>query len=240
MYTAHQKIKTYSSWFSNNKALRTVLIKGIAKNAHLELMNAYKIGRRFSIGILGLGLLLTCLSFNNSSINNNQLYSNDLPTIHGTITQIKKQYTRKKALNKIHIKLQEYPDFMFTISDTELTTFLYSNTINEISNGQFIQINLLKDTYLKHITKAENLTLFEAIFDLEMITVKGLKTVQKTYISIEEVNKQQRYTNNLFVLGIISLALLLFGIILIIESTQKAIYRYPQNHLLSLPINTSQ
>lgn len=227
VYTTNQKIKIQSNLNSNYNDIYRVLVNGKIKNTHLETVWNYKIIRRYSIGILSIGTLLTSIFLNMFLNKDNTLYQDELSTLQSTVSHIVKVKDEKQSY--IEIELNEYPNFIFIISGTAYRSSQSEDIIREISKGELIQIDLFKTTYLKHIIKAKALSIFERLFYLNIITVKGLKTKQKTFLSLEEINKQKRFeSNSIGFYLIFSAGILLFGAYLVIDTTQKAIYRYPK------------
>ncbi len=236
LYTKKEVLKINSFTYSNYFHFKNKCILGLTKNTDLESMHTYVIIRNYAIGILGFGLLFMFISLNLFLEKYNYIPKEDLSTLQGTVAYCI-EIKEKKNTNRIEIKLNEYPDFIFELSGSQFISSQSNAIVSTIKKGDLIQIDLFKALYNKYIIKAYPLNALEQMFTLETISVNGLRTSKHTYLSIDDINKQKRSdSNSLLLFVFISLSLILLGFYVLIDTTQKAIYRYPPNYLGSVKL----
>lgn len=191
IFTDRQKEKISSSTISNYFQLKSALTKGLIRDEYSESLWLYKVNKRFGIGFIIIGLLFSFGMLNVYLKKDIEIQSNQLTTLTGTISETPK-IDRRKSSRWINLKLVEYPKFNFKISGIRFHA-AYSNAIvAELKASNQIELDILKDTYDKKISRTKELTFIDKTVNYNQITVNGLRKDDRVYLRLENINTEQK------------------------------------------------
>lgn len=189
IFTEKHKETISSSAFYKYKQLKSELTMGIERDEHSERLWSYKVNKRFGIGFIIFGLLLSIILWA-GDFKNEKIHSSELTTIKATIAETP-QIAQGKSSKRISLKLLEYPEFKFNISGNRFYASHSDAIVGEISANDIIELDIRTDTYEKKITKTKDLTFVDKSFNYQVIAVNGLRKNGTSYLSIEDINREQ-------------------------------------------------
>lgn len=191
IFTSKRKEKISSFTISNYHELKVALTRGIDRNEYSEKLWAYKVHKRFGIGfiILGLSFLIGMLSV--YSEKDREIIPDQLTTITVTIVKTP-EIERRKSSRWIDLKVEEYPNFTFEIDGIRFHASDSDEIVTDLKARDRIELDILKDTYLKKISQTKDLSFLDKTVNYSFISVNGLRKDGKVYLKLEDINQEHK------------------------------------------------
>lgn len=149
-----------------------------------------------------------------SFISKSEVSKEELIEIKGTLKEDINIVKLNKGGEVLVIKLNEYPDFEFTIGSVTLRHTNFSNLINDYKKDSFIAFKIKTEDYQIKIEHPKTISVFNFSLDFDKIPVVEISQGNFTYLSLNDYNKGHRENNYIgFVFFmVVSLALAYSGI----------------------------
>ena len=175
----------------------------------------FKEKKKLIIGlIIAAGLILLFLWDSKQGRDDNRIIKSDeLTQIKGTLANHPKIETAEQGSPWVSIKLKEYPEFKFDVSEIKYEAFKAKEFVNEIKLGDTISIDILSYDYNTKIKKDKSLRISEKLINYSFIEPYGLKANGKSYITLADLNKA--WTDNKSLSWVLYIAGTLFLIFII-------------------------
>lgn len=217
IFTKDSKCTISSSSHSNYELLKKELARGKKKNSFAEKMWHYKIRRRYGIGFSIFGLIFLSLFGRIHLKDDVEVLQDQLAKIEGIVVNNVEVKTTGKGsgTRSIEIELEEYPKFIFNLGGSGLDATNVNSLVNNVQQGEKIEIKILKDQYQKKITKEVELGFWDKTINYRIIGIYGIKDKQNSYFSLEQFNRNtivDRNSWSMYLLLGFSFSILGFGI----------------------------
>lgn len=187
LFTDRSRLKITSSLITNYPKLASALTTGKKRDIYSEKLWHYKVSKRYGIGFIVFGVLLTTIPIRNYFKAPDVITTNQLKTLNVTIAKPLK-INKHKSSRYINVMVTEYPNFIFEITGTRYKAARSKNLVNEISNGDIVKIDILIETYEKKLSKTKELSFLDKTVNYNQITVNGLRKSNKHYLTLEDIN----------------------------------------------------
>lgn len=157
-------------------------------------MWSIKVNRRFGVGFAIFGFLFISLMVKiyfdrKSVITNDQIRTISSQLVH----QLEIERTSPKSVSKvIKIKLADYEDFTFDIGGHSFNATDTRKLLNEVKNGDIIELDIKLETFEKKITKTRALTFFDKSVNYHFIPVYGLRKGNSEYLELKDYNIEHK------------------------------------------------
>jgi hypothetical protein len=188
IFTGNQKAKISSSVISNYSLFKERLSTNTPRNEYAEKVWAYRVNRRYGWGFFVAGLLFISLFLKIFTTPYKEILPDQITSIKGTVSEKLKIDYGHKSSRSIRIKLDEYSSFTFLISGHSFYASDKKGILANISSGDIIQLDILSEAYSKKLTKTEELTFWDKGINYKIISVKGLRTDNRKYLTLNSIN----------------------------------------------------
>ncbi|MDG4949597.1 hypothetical protein NLM59_01555 [Weeksellaceae bacterium KMM 9724] len=192
IFTSNSKFKISSSNFENYDSLKNKLTSGKRRNLELELEWVRKSNRKFGIGFLIVGILFSVFFYNLYRNENKELNTEDITTIKGKIINDVEIEKGTKGKRSIEIRIEEHPEFIFTLSGNSYYASNSKNYVSKAKKGDLISLDIETEIYLKKLTEEKELELWDKIINYDIIPVYGLKDNNYKYLTLEKYNNKRK------------------------------------------------
>ncbi|POY35000.1 hypothetical protein C3K47_17230 [Solitalea longa] len=195
IYTEETRYKITSNAYHNYYLIRSYLINGKQRDLEGEKNWQKRNNLYYSIGSSLIGALLFYGAYNSYLKKDKQLSYNELSKISSVIINQPEITKGSKGSKSIKIKLKDYPNFDFDINGVAFSSTYVDDYINYVNTGDTLNVYILKDEYLKKITKEKKLNFFDKTVNYQFISVYGLTDAQKIYLSLSSYNETNQKDN---------------------------------------------
>lgn len=170
IYIGDKVIGLSSIYYKDYEKLFHFLSKKIKINAEEQVKRNKSdkvIGGRISIGF-GLLTIIAGLYLGFSPYSN--FDESDLRLVSGTLASFEYYEARKSRDNNFRIKMAEYPDFSFVISDRDSrNSKAHKAFVESIKSGENVAVKILRISYDKKISKTKKLNFWDKTIDYSVI-----------------------------------------------------------------------
>ncbi len=149
-----------------------------------------------------------------SFISKSEVSKEELIEIKGTLKEDINIVKLNKGGEVLVIKLNEYPDFEFTIGSVTLRHTNFSNLINDYKKDSFIAFKIKTEDYQIKIEHPKTISVFNFSLNFDKIPVVEISQGNFTYLSLDDYNRGHKKNNNIgFVFFmVVSFVLAYYGI----------------------------
>lgn len=220
------KVRITSSNLKLNEyyKIKNYLTNGIERNHSEETNWASKNSRNLGIGFVMVWSLFFLLFVNQDEQSYRIIDDSTTIQVRGTISQNPKINSSRRNKQKLDIKLNEYPDFVFKLKGQELKALQKDLFLTEVSKGDKLTLRIWKEAHSKKISRVQKLSFRDKHINYHQIEILGVSKDKKDYIPAVDANKLREEFHSVW--NYYSLmALILFGIgfgLYLIISSRKA------------------
>ena len=128
---------------------------------------------------------------------NRTIKSDELAQIKGTLANRPTIEIAEQGSPWVPIKLNEYPDFKFDVSEIKYSAFKAKEFVTDIKQADTITLDILSYDYDTKIKKDKPLRISEKLINYSFIEPYGLKANGKSYMTLDDFNKAWTHNKSL-------------------------------------------
>lgn len=215
LFTRSENIRISSNLITDYNSLKHYITYGKEQNIDSKYNWEYRNNKKFGIGFVLFSTIVLSVLFYAQFRNDTSVTNYSFQKIEGRVAKHLKIFG-KDSEESFKVKLKEFPDFTFEISEMN---FYYTNPnelVLNIYKNDLVELEILSSTYNKKIAKTEDLSFWEKAINYGYIKAYSLKVNNSIYRATEKDYSEGRSFNLELVIIYFSLfGLLLYGIYLI-------------------------